>query len=198
VDPASTGDYLFPHAGGASASLATGVPLLWIGELSYGFTDRFSVGAVGAATPNVAGIHGTAAIGVRPRGVLFTAGPWRGALLVPVLYYPKVDGFGGDREPWMLARPSLILERRFASGARVTGGVGVIAAACTDSILTLGKEQTMMGGVWETLSAGGAIPISARTELFGELSLVTRGVVPATDWIGVSPVIGFAGVSTRL
>jgi hypothetical protein len=198
ADRSGAGDYLFPHAGDVSASFATGVPLLAIGELSYAFTDRFALGAVAAATPNVAGVRGTVAVGVRPRGVVFATGRWRAAIPVPVLYYPKVDGFGGDREPWMLTRPSLIVEHRFGSGARVSGGVGLIAAACTDSILTLGKEHTMMGGVWDTVSAGGAVPLSARTSLFAEASLVMRGVVPAADWIGVSPVVGFVGVSTEL
>jgi hypothetical protein len=108
--PADRADYLFPRHGDFSAMGATGVPLLGIGELSYGVTDRFAVGAMGAATPDVGSIRGTMAFGVRPRGVLYESGTWRAVLVVPVLYYPEVAGFGG-REPWFLTRPTIAVVR---------------------------------------------------------------------------------------
>jgi len=188
-------DDLFARSGGFSATVASGLPFLGIGELTYGVSDRFSIGAVGAATPDVAGVRGTLALGLRPRGVVFHSGAWRSALVVPVFYYPQVEGFG-DREPWMLTRPTVTLERELQGGARVDVGVGLIAAACMDSLLTLGKERTMMGGVWNTATVGGSVPVSRRTSVLAEASLVLRGVAPARDWIGGAPVIAFAGVVT--
>jgi hypothetical protein len=76
--------------------------------------------------------------------------------------------------------------------------MGAIAAACTDSIVTLGKEHTMEGGIWNTAGVGGALPLSSGTSVFAEGSLIMRGVVPANDWIGGMPVVAFAGVTTRL
>jgi hypothetical protein len=192
------GDYLFPRAGGFTATGATGVPLLAIGELTYGVGNGFAVGAVAAATPNVGTIYGTMAFGLRPRGVLFASGEWRSYVTVPIFYYPDVQGFGGNMEPWMLVRPTVSLERRLPGDARVSVGVGAIAAACTDSIVTLGKEHTMMGGVWDTATVGGSLPLSARTQLFGEGSLIMSGLVPARSWIGGAPVVAIVGVTTGL
>jgi hypothetical protein len=190
-------DYLFAPRGGFSATFAAGIPLLGIGELAYGVTDRLALGAVVAGTPDLPGAHGTAAVGVRPRGILFERGSWRSVLVVPVLYYPKVPGFG-DSDPWVLTRPTLTLEKTFASGVRMSGELGLIAAACTESLLTLGMERTRMGGVWNTAGVGGAVPFSARTSLFVEASLILNGIAPASDWIGGSPVVAMAGVATKL
>jgi hypothetical protein len=203
MDPSARserGDYLFPRAGGFSASLGTGLPFLSIGEVAYGVGPGFSAGAVVAATPDAAGLKGTAAVGVRPRGVLFRAGRWRSALVASALYYPSVPGFGGPRDPWVLVRPELTLERRMDSGAWVNVGVGVVGAACLESLLTLGKEHdpTVMGGVWDTARIGGAVPLSGGASLFGEASLVMSGVVPARQWIGVVPVVAVIGVEVGL
>jgi hypothetical protein len=192
------GDYLFPRAGGFTATGATGFPFLAIGELTYGVGNGFAVGAVAAATPNVGSTYGTMAFGLRPRGVLFTSGDWRSTVTVPIFYYPDVQGFGGNMEPWMLVRPTVSLERRLPGDARVSVGVGAIAAACTDSIVTLGKERTMNGGVWDTATVGGSLPLSTRTQLFGEGSLIMSGLVPARSWIGGAPVVAIVGVTTGL
>jgi len=197
AQPTST-DALFPRNGGFNATFATGLPFLGIGELAYGFGDRFALGAIAAATPNVGSIRGTMAFGLRPRGVLFASGAWRSVITVPVLYYPEVSGFGGDLEPWVLARPTLSLEHELPGGASVSVALGAIAAACTEGILTLGEERTMMGGVWNTAGIGGAIPLSGRATLFGEASLVMRGVEPARDWIGGAPVVAIVGLATTL
>jgi hypothetical protein len=193
-------DYLLPKGGEFSASFATGIPFLGIGELAYGVGDGFAVGAIAAATPDVGSVQGAAAVGVRPRGVVFRVGSWRSVLVAPVLYYPSIQGFGRRRDPWVLTRPELTLERRLDSGVRVNLGLGVIAAACTESLMTLGNEHSssVMGGVWNTVRIGAGVPISERTSLFGEASLVMRGVLPARDWIGVAPAIAIVGVAASL
>lgn len=193
-------DYLFPGRGNLSASLATGVPFLGIGELAYGIGDGFALGAMAAATPDIGSVQGTTAFGLRPRGVVYRRGPWRSEVVVPVLYYPSIDGFGATRDPWVLARPEVALERLLASGARVNLGLGIIAAACTESLVTFGERHsaTVMGGVWESVRLGAAVPLSGRASLFGEASLVLRGALPARDWIGVAPAVAVLGVSWRL
>jgi hypothetical protein len=91
-----------------------------------------------------------------------------------------------------------MLERRFRSGVRANVALGLIAAAYAESPFTQARERGAgpANGIWNTVSLGGAIPLSARSSLFGEAALVMQGVQPARDWIGVSPVIAFLGVET--
>ena len=194
---AGSADPLFPHAGHFSGTVASGLPFVGIGEAAYGFTDRFAVGAMVGLTPNVGTIQGTLGVGLRPRGVVFASGAWRSSLVAPVLYYPRVSGFGGDMEPWMLVQPTLTLERSLGTDTSAHVGVGLIGAACMDSILTLGKEHDMDGGVWNTATVGGSTRLGPRTAVFAEAGLVLHGVVPAQDWIG-GPVIAFVGVTREL
>jgi hypothetical protein len=184
-------DYLFPKAGHFTTSLATGVPFVALGELAYGVGTRFSFGAMGGATPVVTGL------GIRPRGILFSVGSTRATLTVPIFYYPKTST--GD--PWMLARPTLLFEHAFGSGARLSGGLGVIGAACTDSIFSLGREHsgTFMGGLWNTVAVGGAVPLSSKTSLFAEGTAILRGVrFAGRDWVGGPPFAIEVGVATDL
>jgi hypothetical protein len=190
-------DYLMPRAGEFSGTIASGIPFLGSGEVAYGATDRFALGVVIGVTPDIGTMSGTAAIGLRPRVVVWQSGAWRSTLTAPVLFYPDIKGFGA-REPWMLARPTLALERELGRGARVNVTMGVIGAACMDSIITLGKEHTMEGGVWNTVGVGGALPVSKSTSVFAEGSLIMSGVVPAENWIGGTPVVAFAGITTTL
>jgi hypothetical protein len=194
------GDYLFPEAGHFSASLGSGFPFLGVGEVAYGFARGFSAGALAAATPDMATLPGTTAFGTRLRGVLWRREGWRAALVAPVLYYPSVPGFGGGRDPWVLTRPEVVLERRFDSGMTANVGLGVIAAACTESLLTLGREHSAdaMTGVWETARIGGSLPTSRTTSLFGEASLVMDGLRPAARWIGIVPVVTIVGIAANL
>jgi hypothetical protein len=186
-------DSLFPRGGTFSATVGTGVPFIGIGEIAYGITDRFALGAIGGGTPNVGGV------GVRPRVLIVDADAWRLHLTVPILYYPKTRELGGD--PWMLTRPALVLDREIASGVRLGAGMGLVAAACTESIFSLGKEHDseFMGGVWNTVNVGASVQVSSRTSLFGDVALVMRGVrVAGSEWIGGPPVIAAFGVTTRL
>jgi hypothetical protein len=184
-------DYLFPAPGAFSASLSTGVPFVALGEVAYGVSDGFALGLLGGATPIVMGA------GVRPRGVVFHDGPTRITLTVPVLYYPPTS----TDDAWMLARPTALVEHSFDSGVRLNAGVGAVAAACTDSLFSLGREHSskFMGGAWNTAEIGGAVALSSKTSLFGEATAVLHGVAPAgRDWIGGPPVIVAVGVATSL
>jgi hypothetical protein len=118
----------------------------------------------------------------------------------PLLYYPSISGFGGERDSWVLVRPEITLERRLGSSSWVNVGLGAIAAACTESLITLGKEHsaTVMGGLWESARVGGATELSASTSLFGEASLVMDGGLPARRWIGILPVVAVVGVQASL
>jgi hypothetical protein len=195
----ASADPLFPSSGHFSAAFASGVPFVGAGELAYGFGDRFAMGAMVGLTPNMGNIQGTAGVGLRPRVVVFRSGAWQSTIVAPVLYYPRVPGFGGELDPWMLAQPTLTLERSFGSDGdgNVHVGVGALASTCLDTVLTLGKEKDMMTGVWNTATVGGAIRVSPKTMLFAEGGVVLRGYKPANDWMG-GPAIAFVGVQREL
>ncbi len=193
-------DTLLSEPGHFMVTAASGVPFLALGELAYGVSRGFSIGALAAATPDTAKFDGTSAVGLRPRGELLRSGRWRSILVVSALYYPSIPGFGAERDPWVLVRPEVLLERRFDSGASIDAGLGLIAAACVESVVTFGREHdpTDMGGIWNTVRLGGAVPLGGPISLFGEASLVMRGVVLAQQWIGMVPVVAVAGVTVRL
>jgi hypothetical protein len=198
--PDHSDDALLSEPGRFMVTAASGIPFLALGELAYGVSRGFSIGALAAATPDTSKFDGTSAVGLRPRGVLLRSGSWRSVLVVSALYYPSIQGFGGERDPWVLVRPEVLLERRFDGGGSVNAGLGLIAAACVESIVTLGKEHdpTDMGGIWNTVRLGGSVPLEGPISLFGEASLVMRGVVLADQWIGMVPVVAVAGVTVRL
>ena len=193
--PARAHDHLFPGHGRISTSLATGVPFLAMGELSVGMSDRFALGAIGGATPNVPGF------GIRPRAVVVEVGSWRGVVAAPVLYYPFTSNRSGSA--WFLTRPSVVVEHQFANGVRVGGGAGIVAAASLDRIVGRERPAGYTGGmdsaVWNTFNATVAVPIGASTSLFADAALIMKGVrVAGDDWVGGPPFIVSLGVATNL
>ena len=201
-------DHLFPSKGGAMVTVSTGIPYLGIGELAYGFSDRFSVGLLAGATPSVEGY------GVRVRGILYQRSErFRLYFRAPMFYYPQTHDLGG--EPWVLAWPVISAEWKMNSGTRVSLGGGAVVASCFHSLLrhlglqkkagTGDMESTsagdddhegFMGGVWNTVHAGVAFPVSHRIMIQTEVSLVMNGIkVAGRDWVGGPPVIAVIGLS---
>lgn len=188
-------DALFPGHGRVSTGLATGVPFLAMGELSVGIGDRFALGAIGGATPNVPGF------GIRPRAVVIEIGSWRSVVAAPVLYYPFTSSRSGSA--WFLTRPSVIVEHQFANGVRVGGGAGIVAAASLDRLTGRDRPAGYSGGmdsaIWNTFNANVSVPVSASTSFFADAALVMNGIrVASDDWVGGPPFIVSLGVTTNL
>jgi hypothetical protein len=184
-------DYLFPARGRFSAALSTGIPFIALGEVAYGIGDGFAVGLLAGTTPIIPGV------GLRPRGVLAKTGPIRVDLTVPILYYPPTR----SDEAWILVMPTLQVEVVFTRGAVVKIGAGAVGAAYVDWLTSLGRDRGSgrVGGVWDTLEVGGALPLSSKTTLFGEATGVFQGYKPAgREWIGGPPVVIALGVTTAL
>ena len=187
-------DHLFAHKGRSMVTLATGIPYLGIAEYAYGFSDRFSLGLSVGVTPNVEGY------GFRIRGILLQSREdFRLYVRMPVFYYPKTE----HGEPWMLAWPVVSAEWMLQSGTRLSIGGGVVAAACMNSILGRegmeDEEDKFMGGVWNTVHAGVAIPLNRTIMLETEVSSVMSGLkLAGKDWIGGPPVILVLGTSIAL
>lgn len=187
-------DPAFPGGGHVSTSLATGVPFPALGEVALGIGDRFAIGVIGGATPKVPGF------GIRPRLALFDTGRVRGIVAAPSLYYPFTDDAGGN--PWVLTRPSFVVEHRWRSGVRLGGGMGFVAAASTAYFAGDKKapgygEQGFESGLWNTVNVTFSAPVSRTASVFAEGALVMRGIRLAGDeWVGGVPFTVALGVAT--
>jgi hypothetical protein len=181
------GDGLFPESGHLAAGVGTGVPFVSIAEVAYAVSDRIALGAIGGVTPSVVGA------GLRPRFAFWDDGTYRLRLTLPILYYPKTHMSGG--EPWFLVNPVLSVDRRLGENARISAGAGLVGAACVDSVFGQEHMERFMGGIWNTLQAGGALRIAARTEAFVDAQVILRGIALAGDeWIGGPPLVASFGV----
>jgi hypothetical protein len=186
--------------------VATGIPFIAMSEVAAGVGDRFAIGALaGIALSGSDGPRNTG-FGLRPRVVIVTLGSNRLAAVAPTLYYPI------GRGSWFLTRPSVLVEHRFASGAYVTGGAGVVVVSTADNLagghggvaLPYGgspglNSANATNGFWNTLTAGGALPLGDRTQAFGDVTLIMRGLsLPGAEWIGAVPFTVTLGLVTAL
>lgn len=172
---------LLPAHGRLSASLATGVPFLAIGELAIGIDDGFALGLVAGLTPVVEGV------GLRARGVLATLD--RVSLLadVPVLYYPT----SRHRGAWFLTRPTLVADVRLGEATHLQLGVGLIATANADA-----AWPHLVDGTWQTLRVGCVVPIVKHLSFFADAGVVLDGLALAgPDWGGGPPAVVTLGVT---
>ena len=181
------------------ATFATGIPYIGITEVAYGFTNRFSAGAI-------AGVLGNLAPGYGLRFRYILAQPSQDLRIyfkAPVIYYPKARSFGcPDCDPWFLIWPTVNAEWRLANGTRLWCGVGVVAAACATTVLGGDEEEEEMAeglneGVWNTLQIGFSRPITRRVSFQLEVAAVFKGLKLASshNWLGGPPVILTTGFS---
>ncbi len=200
----SKGD-LFPAAGHASASAATGLPFLAIGEVGIAITDGIAIGAVGGITPSVL------TAGIRPRFRVATSRNTSLVFIVPMLYYPRASAPGPGNigsTTWVLARPELFFDGALGERWHVGGGMGFIAAASTLAVgqFLEGREFAMpayngstetkrgfAGGIWNTIATRASFRTGEASHLFFEGSLVMKGVVPA-DGVGGPPIVVTLGM----
>jgi len=183
-------DPSFPGTGHVTISGATGIPFAAVGELALGTTDDFTLSAVGG----VADTFDEYAVGGRARIAVFRHRPLSVVVGLPVLFYPPTPKRG--HEPWILTNPSLVLSGRFSSGASIYGGVGALLASCTDGLAghfsgsmqmenesgASAEETPMVDGAWNTVHAGGALPIGTTSEIFLESALVLSGIRPSQSY----------------
>lgn len=187
------GDYLSPPKGKYMATMVTGIPFIGIGEVAYGFTNRFSVGILAGELGNF-----TPGYGLRFRYVLAQPSQdFRLYFKAPVIYYPQDQPIGcPDCEPWFLTWPTVNAEWRLAGGSRLWAGVGVVAAACATTVLGSDEEQEEMAegrneGVWNTIQFGISRPLTRRITFQFEAAVVLKGLKLASrdNWLGGPPVI---------
>ena len=195
-------DHLFPSKGKSMLTMATGIPYIGIAEYAYGFSDRFSMGLMYGKTPELDGY------GFRVRYMMHqSAESFRMYFRMPFFYYPHTHEMGD--EPWILAWPVIIAEWKLHSGTRLSLGGGVVVASCFDSFLRTLRLRSesrdeedgggLMGGLWNTVHGGIAVPLNEHLTFQGEISSVMSGLkLAGKDWIGGPPVIAVAGLSYNL
>jgi hypothetical protein len=199
-------DRFFPGAGHVSIGAASGVPFAAIGEISIGVADEFTVGVLGgvADTMNEAGVGG------RFQGAIWRTHNFEMVVTMPVLYYPPSKKRGG--ESWILANPAVLFQGRLPwRDVRVYGGLGGLAASCTDSLFaSFGARPSrphlepepataMVDGIWNTVHFGGSVPTTKRTSLFLDGSVILSGFTVSQSYartVGV-PAVAELGFSAR-
>ena len=184
--PVAKQDPLFPEQGKTMVTVWSGIPFIAIGEYAYGVSDGFAVAVIGGYTPT------TKAIGIRLRGIVAQpSDDFRLYLKGPVIYYPGSPD--SHNEPWFLAWPTLNAEWKLQNDTRIWTGVGLIGAACAQTLL--GKEDAEMemgggfhGGLWNTLQLGMSMPVIEKMAVHAEVAYVMSGLKHAGD-----PLIGRKG-----
>jgi hypothetical protein len=199
-------DYLMAQRGKSMLELYSGIPYVAIGQYSYGFSDRFSLGIIYGYTPFVRGY------GLRMKAVI--AEPSQSIriyLKSPFIYYPKKRG--NEKDPWVLAWPTLNVEFKLKNNARIWTGFGVIGAACTEYLLgteeakempdeeiqpaiTMAKDEPM-AELWNTFQIGYSKPVSNKLSFILEIAPVMKGLKFTTPHglLDGLPVIVTTGLS---
>ena len=191
-------DHLFPAKGAPQLMIGTGVPYLGIAEVAYGFSDRFSAGAIIGRTPNATGY------GVRLRAILYQPNlNFRIYFRSPIFYYAKTKQFGD--EPWILTWPVISTEWKLNSKGRFSVGAGFVEAHCIETLFKrknqLGDDETphemgFQGGFWNTVHMGFAWPINKSILVHTETSLVMKGLqIAGDDYVGGPPFIMVLGIT---
>ena len=140
-------DPLFPPRHHGSVALATGVPFVGMAEATYAPFERFAVGALVGATPNVLGL------GLRPRFGVPIGERVRVSLVVPMLYYPTGAGLIGNGPPWFLAQPAIRAEHAIGDRGYAFVGAGLIGVfgnrpkdESTETVATYNGRQVVDKG----------------------------------------------------
>jgi hypothetical protein len=181
------------------------VPFVGIGELSYGLSDAFALGAMVGVTPITLGV------GARPRVRVDLDAQHRLSLVVPALYYPTHPN--PRVSPWVLVRPVALFERVNPSGARFGFGPGLIVTAPTKALWPNLDESAALdshyaglaapdetpSGLWQTLVLTGALPVTDSSTTFAEAGLVFDGPrLVGDDWVGGPPIVVVLGIARQL
>lgn len=191
-------DPLFQGRGYAQFTFTTSVPLhtpppIMIGELSYGFSGRFT-GGVLAGTTGVVGFYG-----VKVNYLMYSGKKFRLHFRMPVVYYPKRSGkFLFDRrnitiEPWMLSLASVSGEWRTKKNIRYLFGIGAVETHCAASmwgvlhkwgilrkahghaLTEIHETSPSMLGVFNTFHAGILVPLGKKWIFGSEIVMVMNG-----------------------
>ena len=215
-EPTAFNDHLFVEKGKSTISVATGVPFVVAAEYAHGFSKKFSAGLLFGKIP----IPGAQGFGVRLRGI---AASYNNGVRIyfemPLVVYPETRK--KVRKPWYLAYPSIMAEKKFTSGLRLSGGAGLLIGGCLAPVVeehdmnshehhmmvqkkecVFGGNGGRMAGLWYSLNSGMAFPISKRLMFQQSLNVIVSGIeigtVTKKDWLYKPSVVIITGLTYSL
>lgn len=179
----------FPVKGKFNAGLITtyaGIvpPPVLIGDLTYGVSNKFSVGVVGGTTGALA------LYGFKLSALVFHEKNFRVFYRMTSIYYPERNGkFLFDRAdkhvmPWMLSMGLVDAEWRTQKGVRWSLGMGLLETHCIDGMMNLIFNRTpgaaeeaeeLPFDVFNTVQGSISIPLSRKLTLRPEVIAVLKG-----------------------
>jgi len=192
-------DYLMPKKGKSMVELYSGVPYVAIGQYSYGFSDRFSMGLIYGYTPINKGF------GTRLKAVLVqSSSSFRINMKSTFIYYPTMKF--GEGDPWVLAWPAVNAEWKLKNGARIWTGAGIIGVSCVDMLFPQKGGKVMMkkdddekeiSGIFNTFQFGYSKPLSNKTSFIVEVAPVMEGLKlkSKSGFLDAFPVIVTIGLA---
>lgn len=195
-------DFLMPAKGKSMVEFYSGIPYVAIGQYSYGFSNRVSVGIFYGNTPFVKGY------GVRVKALIAQPSEsFRVNIKSPFIYYPNMEPKDGDS--WMLAWPTLNGEWKLKNGTRLWTGAGLIAAACTDMLFHseevpepedppgMPPKEEEEFSLFNTFQFGYSKPLSDKWSFVAEVAPVMEGfkLKSKSGFLDTSPVILTVGLS---
>ena len=155
-----------------------------IGEVTYGVSNRFSLGLVGGTT-------GTASlVALKLAAGLHQHENFRLLYRMSIIYYPERNGtFLFDRSnqyimPWMLSMGLLDAEWRMKSGLRWSVGMGLLETHCVDQMMHLilnqkhgheDGENEQSFKLFNTVQTSVSIPLSKKLTLRPEAIIIFQG-----------------------
>ncbi len=181
-------DPLFPlkrnfNVGLITTFTGTTPPPVLIGDITYGVSNKFSIGVV-------AGTTGALALyGFKLNAILFQQNNFRGVFRWNAIYYPGRDGqFLFDRSiqhvmPWMFTMGIADLEWKTKGGTRWSVGMGYLETHCIDGMMKffhlsndVDEDKELPFQFYNVFHGGVSIPLSKKLTLRPEVVVVMRGV----------------------
>ena len=159
-------------------------PPVLIADVTYGISDKFSVGIVGGTTGALA------LYGFKLNANIFQKNNFRVLYRMTSIYYPERNGkFLFDRSnkhvmPWMLSMALLDAEWKTERGIRWSLGMGLLETHCVDGMMNwifnrkAGPEEEegeLPFDLLNTVQGSVSIPLSRRLTLRPEVIAVMKG-----------------------
>lgn len=193
-------DPFFPSRGQFNAGLITTYtgttpPPVLIADVTYGISNKLSMGLVGGTTGTLA------LLGMKLNTVLYQRKNFRSIFRMAMIYYPERNGtFLLDNKPqqvmaWMFTFGVVDAEWKTKKGVRFSLGMGMLETHCIDDMQKwfrseqeahpvvhqethqedhVGSES--MIEVFNTLNTGISIPVSKRLTIRPEVIVAMRGL----------------------
>ena len=184
TDPYFPGRHRF-SAGFITTYRGSSVPApVMIGDVTYGISNRFSLGIVGGTTGTLS------LVAAKIAANLYEYKKFRLLYRMSMIYYPERKGtflFDQSKQnvmPWMLTMGLLDGEWRMKSGLRWSVGMGLLETHCIDGMMAMmlgqkldaeEEEDELPFELFNTLQTAVSIPLSKKLVLRPEAIMVFKG-----------------------